>query len=241
MGAGAGGPISREHDRYADDLAAFLLDALTPEERRDFEQHLSSCDVCRAELRWMRAAVEVLPLSVEQVEAPPALRERLVDTVRAEASSAAAPRPRRPAARFADRFRLSLRPAAALASVAIVAAGIAGYLIGNGGDEGPSRVAVSPTAVEPAARATIERTDAGAVLRAERLPVQPRGHVYEVWIVRKGKTKPEPSSLFAVHRDGRGATAIPGDLGEVETVLVSLEPEGGSAEPSTKPILRAKL
>ena len=33
-----------------DDLAAYLLQALTPEEHERFERHLDSCAACRAEL-----------------------------------------------------------------------------------------------------------------------------------------------------------------------------------------------
>src|SRR5436309_12817320 len=75
----------QDHRRYEEDLAAYLLDALVEEEQREFELHLRSCPACQAEERWLRGAVELLPSSVEQLEPPPALRERLMATVRAEA------------------------------------------------------------------------------------------------------------------------------------------------------------
>ena len=254
------GPRS-PHDRYADDLAAYLLDALEPTERRDFEDHARSCTLCRAELRWMRTAVDLLPSSVEQLEPPPELRERLLQTVRAEAAEeqqhtksrtqAARGGREAPIGRSArgrarrwslPRFGLSPAGAAALATLAILAAGIGGYAVGNGGgDDASDTVAVRATPVEPDARATIARTSYGAVLRVQHLPVQRRGRVYEVWLVRRGERSPEPSSLFAVHRDGTGAAGIPGDLDDVETVMVTLEPEGGSASPTAQPVLRANL
>jgi anti-sigma-K factor RskA len=132
-----------------------------------------------------------------------------------------------------------LRPATALAAVAVIAAGVAGYLIR--GEEGPMTrtVRAQATAAEPGARATLVRYAQGAVLRVERLPVQRRGRVYQVWLAR-GK-RVEPSSLFAVRSDGTGAAAIPSRLAGVQAVMVSQEPEGGSAQPTTKPVLVAKL
>ena len=75
------------HERYEDELAAYMLGALEPEEERLYIEHLAGCEHCQARERWLRASVEVLPSSVEQHEAPPALRERLMDVVRQEAGA----------------------------------------------------------------------------------------------------------------------------------------------------------
>jgi hypothetical protein len=44
-----------------------------------------------------------------------------------------------------------------------------------------------------------------------------------------------------VRKDGSGAAAIPAGLEDVQVVMVSDEPEGGSRRPTTQPLLRAKL
>jgi len=75
-------------------------------------------------------------------------------------------------------------------------------------------------------------------LRVQRLPVQRSGRVYQAWLQR-GK-KIEPSSVFVVGKDGSGSAAV-GDLDGVSTVMVSEEPAGGSDQPTTKPVLIAKL
>ena len=225
------------HARWREDLAAYLLDALVPSEVREFEQHLAACARCQAEERWLRAATELLPSSVEQFEPPPELRTRLMDTVRAEADAErAAPRERRARRSW---FGLGPRPAAALATLAIAAAGVGGYLIGN--DEGPATTTVQAqaTKAEPDARAELVRRGETAVLRIKRLPIPRPGRVYEVWLAR-GK-RVEPSSLFSVRRDGSGEAAIAGKLRGVSAVMVSEEPRGGSNKPTTDPVLIANL
>src|SRR6478736_8385391 len=79
------------HERHRDEIAAFLLGALEPGEAAELERHLAGCEECRTELEWLRPAVQLLPESVERVEAPPQLRGRLMEQVRSEADGAPAP------------------------------------------------------------------------------------------------------------------------------------------------------
>ena len=60
-----------EHEHRGDELAAYLLDALEPGEAAELERHLAGCEECRAELEWLRPAVQLLPESVERVEPSP--------------------------------------------------------------------------------------------------------------------------------------------------------------------------
>jgi anti-sigma factor RsiW len=217
---------TQDHRHYEEDLAASLLGALDPSEAREFQAHLDTCARCQAEERWLRAAIEILSSSVEQIEPPPALRKRLMQTVNAEAASEARGEPKRSSLR---RWRTALlRPASALATVAVLAAGLAGYLLRGEGGTKTTTVPMQATAAEPSARATIVRSKDGALLRVGRLPVQ------------RGKQL-QPSSLFVVRKDGSGGAAIPGGLEGVQAVMVSEEPEGGSTKPTTKPVLAAKL
>jgi hypothetical protein len=85
------------------------------------------------------------------------------------------------------------------------------------------------------------KTEETAVLSVEGLGHPGRGRVYQVWLLREGASKPEPSVLFSVNRDGRGAAGIPGDLDDVRQVMVSSEPDGGSRQPSRQPVLSAIL
>jgi hypothetical protein len=235
--------VGEDHRRYEEDLAAYLLDALGEEEQRAFELHLRSCPACQGEERWLRGAVELLPSSVEQLEPPPALRERLMDTVRAEAAAEGIEA--RPSTRRRPRLGFVLRPVLAFGAAALIAVGVgAGYLIGNGGGGSTPAVATvpaKPTGVARGARGEIVvKSRDAAEIRVSGLRPR-RGRVYELWLVRKGSKTPEASSLLAVHADGSGAWGIPGGLDGVQEVMVSSEPEGGSKQPTTMPVLRATL
>ncbi|HEU5056063.1 MAG TPA: zf-HC2 domain-containing protein, partial [Kofleriaceae bacterium] len=78
------------HDRFTDDVGAYLLGALEPGEEREFEQHLETCEACREEVVRLEVARDALPRAVEQVAPPEGLKTSLMATVRAEAAEAAA-------------------------------------------------------------------------------------------------------------------------------------------------------
>jgi len=230
------------HERYEDELAAYMLSALEPGEAAEFEAHLDNCGRCQARERWLRTSLDVLPSSVEQLEPPPALRARIMETVRGEGGVAedrarTAPGPRGLRAWFGQ---LSLRPAVAVAAIVLIlAAGLAGYAI-RGGGSSTEKIAVRGTGAAPLASGTLVRNGDRGVLRVANLP-QKAGHVYEVWLVKKGRSKPVPSTLFQVGRNGTGAAGVPSGLDSTRQVMVSSEPAGGSSEPTTAPVLSVTI
>jgi hypothetical protein len=225
------------HEQFADDLAAYALDALAEPDATRLERHLEDCAACQAELRWLRGAVDVLPESVEQLEPPSRLRRRILKEVRSDGQEPAAPRAT--AQREPSWRGLIRRPATALAAVLLVLAGIvAGYLV-RGGGEPQSTIALRPTAAAPGAQATLERVDESASIDVRRMPALPRGKVYEVWV--QHGTQLKPSSIFVLRRDGSGEAAIAESLNDADHVLVTREPHGGSRQPTSPVLLRARL
>jgi len=217
-----------DHITYEDDLAAYLLDALPGDEARDFERHLDGCARCQERARWLQGSIDMLPVAVEQVEPPPALRARLMQTVHAEVA---------PAPRKRWSWHISIpRPMIAVAAAVLAAVAIGGYALGSGGD---GQETVTARADAPAGvAASVERTGDQGILRVSGLPQRTDG-IYEVWIARDGKV--EPSTLFQVNRDGDGAAAIPRGLDGADQVMVTLEPRGGSVQPTRAPIIVAKI
>jgi anti-sigma-K factor RskA len=71
----ANGP---EHDRLHESAGLYVLGALEPTERAEFERHLQSCDECAAEVRSLAAAAATLPQSVPLIDPPPGLRSRVL-------------------------------------------------------------------------------------------------------------------------------------------------------------------
>ena len=64
--------------------AAYVLDAVTPEERQAARAHLATCTKCTRLAHQLRSIVDLLPLSVTQVTPPAALRERVLAAVQQE-------------------------------------------------------------------------------------------------------------------------------------------------------------
>jgi hypothetical protein len=63
----------------------------------------------------------------------------------------------------------------------------------------------------------------------------PPGKVLEAWVERDGKVEAVPV-LFVPDRNGHAETTI-ADMGGVETVMVTEEPQGGSEKPTGAPIM----
>jgi anti-sigma-K factor RskA len=210
---------------------------LDEREETELRRHLEECEECRTHVRWLRPAVDLLPRTVEQLEPPRRLGERLMATVRAEApagSQAEAPKP--------GRWRgwgALWRPATAVGAVALVLAGaVGGYLL-HQPEESTEVIAAQAAPGGGSVAGTLERQDGSAILTMTDLPALPGGDVYEVWVQRGDRM--EPSSLFVPRRDRSAEAAVPGPLEGADAVLVTREPRGGSVEPSSDPLLRAEL
>jgi anti-sigma-K factor RskA len=224
---------AQDHGRWQDELAAYVLGSLDPAESEEMERHLESCAECRERLLWLRPAAELLPESVESREPPPQLRERLMAEVRADAA-----RRREVASGGGRRPRGWLsRPAIAIATVALLAAGVAGYELGTGGGGGTTTI-TGPEA-KSGALASLERNGDSGTLQVSGLSQLPASEVYQAWVQRGGRM--EPSSLFAARMDGTATAAIPRHLDGAQAVAVTVEPRGGSRRPTSPPLVSVPL
>ncbi len=244
---------------HADTVAAYLLGALADAERAEYQAHLAGCPHCRQDVAELRMVADALPLAVTPVAPPPQLRDRLMETVRAEAEllhasgagadrprPAPAPRPRRAPGWFQRPLAIAGAAAALLVGVGV------GFGLGSATDDSTTKtqtvVQVRTVQAEvdprtaPQGNAFIVMRNGVATLRVRGLPQPPRGYVYEVWLLRRGAAAPSPTdALFGVSRaDGSGRVALPSVRG-VEAVLVTAEPAGGSPAPTSQPCSNASL
>lgn len=74
-------------------------------------------------------------------------------------------------------------------------------------------------------------------LALHELPEPPHGQVYQVWTVPKGTTKMVPSPTFLPDARGVALIIVPADARTTSAVAVTLEPDGGSKEPTGKPLI----
>jgi hypothetical protein len=82
----------------------------------------------------------------------------------------------------------------------------------------------------------------GVLLIASDLPPAPAGKTYEMWMIPKGG-KPIPAGLFQSQNDGAAMHLQPGpvDTQTLAVVAVTIENEGGTAEPTLPPVFAAAL
>ncbi|HEX6455082.1 MAG TPA: anti-sigma factor [Solirubrobacterales bacterium] len=213
------------HARWSEDVAAYMLGALEPGEAAEFERHLGGCERCRAEGRWLEPALQTLPESVERLEPPPRLRESLMAEVRADARPAKEPR---------RGWSWGWKPALAFALVILAVAGVAGYEIGKGGEEGGGGASTIVSRQADGITLKMVREGNGGTLQLVNVHQLPPKKVLEAWVRREGKVEPVPA-LFVPDRDGRAETTI-ADMSGVDTVMVTEEPQGGSKQPTGEPI-----
>jgi Anti-sigma-K factor rskA/Putative zinc-finger len=221
--SGAGDP----HSERRDDLAAYAIGALGPAEREELKRHLADCERCRAYLRWLQPAVDVLPASVEQLAPPPALGERVMGAVREDLARQQAGEP---AARRRAWRGLVLRPATALAAAGVlIAGGILGYALHDSGGGGP----------EPSLSATLAPAAGEARVAAENLPQPAAGDVYKLW-VQHGQVM-QPSKTFVPDPDGSFQTVLHGPLAGADAVAVTEEAKPSVRQPTLPPVISAAL
>ena len=209
--------------------AAYSLDALDEHEAREYEQHLRDCPRCRGELAALSEASAALAYGVPAAAPPPALRERILAEARAErGDNVVALRPR---------WTIPLAAGAAVAVAAALALAVwAVSLQSSRADlEAALRIVGDPRAQRVDTRlASVYVTAGGKAVLVERLPRAEAGKTYEAWVIRDGSAR--PAATF----DGDGGVVVLSRrVAKGDTVAVTLEPRGGSRQPTTEPLLRA--
>lgn len=215
-----------------DDVAAYALGALEEAEARDLAAHLRACPECAAELERLSVGVAALPLSAPQFAAPATLRRRVLAEVGAAAPARSRGRARLPRVALAPRVLAPL--AAGLAAVVVIVA-----LVLSGGTA--STRVVSAQVSVPTAAARLRVTGGRGELIVERMPQPPAGKIYEVWLARPGRAVAPTDALFDVARAGTTVVPVPGSLSGVSEVMVTAEPLGGSAHPTSAAVIVARL
>jgi anti-sigma factor RsiW len=192
--------------------AAYALDALEPADAERYEEHLGQCEECRAQLAELNEAAGALAFGAVAPAPPAHLRESILSAATAERSNVIPLRPRRWTPRV-------LAVAAAAACVAV------GFGISSLTSSG-RQVISAALVISPHHTATLHVDGLGAA---------PQGKTYEAWVILPGGSAPRPAGLFA----GRDV-ALDGAVPPHAVVAVTVEPSGGSAAPTTTPVVSAR-
>jgi anti-sigma-K factor RskA len=239
---------------------AYAVDALDDAERAAFERHLAQCVDCQQEVASLREATALMA-DEAALTPPPALRasvlagiknirpippEASTEDDRAEEDTAdVAPvvqmRPRR-------------RRIAALVAVAAAILAIAGGVVYQPWQDNSSRTTLSAAdqvlAASDVKHVSIDFDDGSkatvfhspserrAVLVARDMAAPPRGKAFELWLQDESGAM-TPAGLMKSPGDKK--ILLKGDASKATGVGITVEPEGGSKKPTTKPIALFEL
>jgi len=251
-------------ERFEDLKDAYVLGALPEEERRSFEDYLAAHPERQAEIDELGAVAGLLALSPQEQEPSQEFRSRIMEVVEDEAGSRRVRR-RSGTERIAD--YLSVRNLALGAAVLLVIGLLSWNVILQGqvqdlqGQVAESQnqvhklqdeVAQDQQQVQQSQTITLEGSwaDQGAdaevasigknqiILVAKNMPSVPENKTCQIWVI-KGDV-PKPSGLF--QPDGNmTATPVTNPITNADVIAVTVEPAGGSDQPTSDPVLSAKV
>ncbi len=219
-------------------IPAHALRTLEGDDERIVVAHLAECERCRRQLVDFEHVAASLAYTAPRAVPPPELRDRVLAAIGpvVEPAPSAAPAQERPA-----RSRWSWWPRLATVAVPVLAACLVGLVIWNISlrndlDSTKTQFAANPAVHVANVGNAVSDTAGNVTLYADLAPAPP-GKTYEAWVI--GASGAIPAGTFS-----GGGTAVlhltaqarPGDK-----IAVTIEPAGGSDQPTTTPIGAAAI
>ncbi|MFE6363284.1 anti-sigma factor domain-containing protein [Streptomyces sp. NPDC057806] len=242
--------------------APYALDALEPGERVRFEKHLRTCERCTAEVRTLSEDAVRLAWSTS-APPPAALRERVLAAVRTTAQEPVRAREpqlpphvwgtRPPPGRVRARRPLFAPFATATAAAALVVASLFAVQANRQQEQLDAERAqareIAHVLAAPDARASTGRgaegrsigvvasvSEGSAVITLGGYGDLPGDRVRQLWLMRPG-AQPRSLGLF----DGDTPLVASGLDTSATSLAVTVEPDGGSPQPTTQPVVQLAL
>jgi anti-sigma-K factor RskA len=251
------------HDML-DDVALYALGTLPAADAQRVREHMATCAECRDEYAALAPAAALVGLTAEtqadSKNAPSSLlKARIMRQVR---ETAAPSRSQRMPA------RTPVWPAYLVAAACFVfglVSSIYNMTLSNQLHDTKAQLAsVSTHSSDLASNLADERSTISEIMSAESkhytgtdgevvthgsrlfvamhdLPPPPHGKVYQAWTLAKGSKDMAPSVTFVPDSRGVAIVSLPVDARITNAVAVSVEPEGGSKQPTSKPVLVVPL
>ncbi len=240
-------------ERSFDDLKdAYVLGALSDEERAAVEAYLAVNPERQAEVDDLSGVASLLALAPPEHDPPADLRRRVMQVVESES---ARPRAARRSTSSWFGWLGGLRNVA-LGAAALLVVGLLSWNVllqedvrdlrgqveeartANEAQE-TREIELGGTWAEQGARAEVTALkDDRAILVVEDMPSMPEDRTGQVWVIRD--ENPEPSGLLEPSGN-MAATAITTPLEDADAIAVTIEPAGGSEEPTSDPVLVQEL
>jgi anti-sigma-K factor RskA len=220
------------------DYTSYALGIADEPERQEIAEHLARrCPRCVPGVASAMATVTAVSGAVKLTEPPAYLKRRVMASIQKEPS----------------RWRLGAwMPWAitAMVSVALLSIGLTGRR--ESGDTAKLREALS-ILNDPATRdvtfgekekpskgRVFVSSGKGVVFIGASLPSIEAGKTFELWVIPV-KGNPIPAGLFQSQPDATAVFVRPGPVENAAAIAVTVEPAGGSAQPTTTPFIVTKL
>jgi anti-sigma-K factor RskA len=223
-------------------IAGYALDALDPDDTARAKKLLETSEEAREELRALSDVAAAMATAASGPAPRPELRDRIIDSARAEQQSVVSLEAHRP-----SRLAPVLGGAAAVAAVVALLLGLWGASAVRDRDDARSALdrerAVAAVLADPDARTVSLETgdgrlvvddDGGAVLVLDGTGPAPEGKTYEVWV--SDGSEPVRAGLFD-GANARDVVPVEQTVDSGSRVLVTVEPAGGVDAPTTDPIV----
>jgi len=225
-------------DELRDEYEAFALGIAEDPERTGIIEHLADqCPNCTPGVRDATAVVAAMAALGHQTKPPKALRRRVLAMVNAPGGRA----------RFGAwlPWAVAITLALVLASVIIparrdsVSASRFEEALSILNDPSARDISFGEPA-HPARGRFFVSPRRGVVLVASNLPPLAADRTFEMWVLPQSG-KPIPAGTFRGEREGTAVYVRPGPVQSAAALAVTVEPSGGSPQPTTTPFIVSRL
>lgn len=231
------------HDELRESIAAYALNALSPEDAREVEAHLETCDECRRDLKALREVAAGLATGVAPANLPAGLRARVLSAVQPQRTAPAVPR------LWAAGFAVAAVIAAMLGGISIsLNQRLAALNERLAAQEQVLALLASPTtksatlsgSVQAKVRFVYDPDRKQGALVVSDLGDPGAEFVYQLWLV--AGTEPQSVGVFRPAPGQPIIVPVAADFGRYQLVAISIERgPGGAPKPTTKPILAGTI
>lgn len=226
------------HEALKDLIAPYVLGAVSSEEERAIREHVSTCDECRGELESFGGVAGALALTTAPGPVPADFVNRVV--ARADAERQA------PAARtLPSRYRRLLGWQVALSGALLIIGIVLAVLFVNEHNNLQERQRALAALLhheqegmdlrgQSGVVAKVIPISGGSIFVASGLDEAPAGHTYQLWFIKNGT--PVSGGTFEM-KGGLAVLENHKQVSAYDGAAVTIEPEGGSDQPTTQPII----
>lgn len=229
---------------------AYALNALSGDDLRRFEEHMTHCDSCRQEVRGLSETTAVLGTAAART--PPAdLRRRVLEQISRTRQLAPQPAPELSPHSWWRRWGLGVTLAACMALVLAVG-GIAWDQNRQLQEHRETERQVAEVLAAPDAEWRHTSPEEGVNVTVVAAPSEERvvfnahgleqldNEDYQLWLTEADETA-HSAGLLEVASDGLVEPMVAEPLAEMDAVALTVEPQGGSAEPTSEPMMAMSL